>query len=363
MATRCLRGAFLYTLNIRYSSFWRGLTALSILCRWGNAKACALRMGREQHLRLFYILRKAKAIFKPCFFCGAKRLRKERKMVRKLFLFLVLFLVACSGNKQYSLEERIDSLQKENARKDRDINDMTTYVSLLADGLDSIAKQEDMLFYTNKGREGTIVDKEQLRKNLDMFEETLNLQRQRIAQLADSLKARGEKLSNLSRLVTFLNQQLDEKNAVINDLRSELQNKNVNISQLQKKVTALTEDNTQLNQRVETQVQALKVQTEIINEGFIKIGTKKALTDLGIITGGFLKKKKVNLNAIKQDQFMRVDIRYFKEIPLNSGDPKILTQMPASSYRITKTSKNQSVLYILDPTAFWSISNYLIVQL
>ena len=146
MATRCLRGAFLYTLNIRYSSFWRGLTALSILCRWGNAKACALRMGREQHLRLFYILRKAKAIFKPCFFCGAKRLRKERKMVRKLFLFLVLFLVACSGNKQYSLEERIDSLQKENARKDRDINDMTTYVSLLADGLDSIAKQEDMLF-------------------------------------------------------------------------------------------------------------------------------------------------------------------------------------------------------------------------
>lgn len=155
-------------------------------------------------------------------------------MVRKLFLFSTLFLVACSGNKQgYSLEERIDSLQKENDRKDKDINDMTTYVSLLADGLDSIAKQEEILFYTNKGREGTIVDKEQLKKNLDMFEETLNQQRQRIAQLADSLKARGEKLSNLSRLVTYLNQQLDEKNAVINDLRSELQHKNVNISQLQ----------------------------------------------------------------------------------------------------------------------------------
>ena len=75
-------------LSIRYSSFWRGLTALSILCDVGNAKAFGSRMGREQHLRLFYILRKAKAIFKPCFFCGAKRLRKERKMVRKLFLFL-----------------------------------------------------------------------------------------------------------------------------------------------------------------------------------------------------------------------------------------------------------------------------------
>ena len=286
-------------------------------------------------------------------------------MVRKLLIFSALFFAACTGNQQEKaqLEERIDSLQKENDRKDKDLNDMTTYLSLLADGLDSIAKQENILFYTNKGREGTIVDKDQLKKNLDMFEETLNQQRQRIAQLADSLKAKGEKLSNLSRLVTYLNQQLDEKNAIINDLRSELKNKNVNISQLQKKVTALTEDNTQLNQRVETQVQALNAQTEMMNEGFVKIGTKKALSDLGIISGGFLKKKKVNLTAIQQDQFMRVDIRYFKEIPLNSGNPKVLTQMPASSYTITKTSKNQSVLSIIDPTAFWSISNYLIIQL
>ena len=286
-------------------------------------------------------------------------------MVKKLLIFSVLFFAACTGNQQEKaqLEERIDSLQKENSRKDKDINDMTTYLSLLADGLDSIAKQENILFYTNKGREGTIVDKDQLRKNLDMFEETLNQQRQRIAQLADSLKARGENLSNLSRLVTHLNQQLDEKNNQIQKLRSELQKKNVNISQLQKKVTALTEDNTQLNQRVETQVQALNAQTEMMNEGFVKIGTKKALSDLGIISGGFLKKKKINLNAIQQDQFMRVDIRYFKEIPLNSGNPKVLTQMPASSYTITKTSKNQSVLSILDPTAFWSISNYLIIQL
>ena len=165
-------------------------------------------------------------------------------MVRKLLIFSALFLAACSGNKYNSqLEERIDSLQKENNRKDKDINDMTSYVSLLADGLDSIAKQESILFYTNKGREGTIVDKDQLKKNLDMFEETLNQQRQRISQLADSLRARGESLSNLSRLVTYLNQQLDEKNNQINELRSELQNKNVNLSQLQKKVTALTEDN------------------------------------------------------------------------------------------------------------------------
>ena len=45
-------------LSLIYSSFWRGLTALSILCDVGNAKAFGSRMGREQHLRLFYILRR-----------------------------------------------------------------------------------------------------------------------------------------------------------------------------------------------------------------------------------------------------------------------------------------------------------------
>lgn len=286
-------------------------------------------------------------------------------MTKKFLFFAVLALSSCAGNKTdvAKMEEIIDSLQKENARKDQDMNDMTSFVSTLADGLDSIARHEEMLFYSNKGKEGTITDKNQLKKNLDMFEQLLNQQKQRISQMADSLKSRGARLSKLSNLVTYLNQQLDEKNDLIKNLRSELDNKNVNISQLQKRVSSLTEDNNQLSRKVEAQVQALTVQNEMINEGYVKIGTKKQLMDLGIVTGGFLKKKRVNPNAIQQGQFMRVDIRSLKELPLKSDDVKILTQMPSSSYKIVKTGKNQSILYILDPTAFWSISNYLIIQL
>jgi len=256
----------------------------------------------------------------------------------------------------------LDSLKQENAKKDGDIRDMMSFVGILADGLDSIAKQEDILFYTNKGKEGTVVDREQLKKNLEMFENTLANQKKRIAQLVDSLKARGQSLNKLTTLVTYLNQQLEEKDNMIKSLRSDLNNKNVNIAQLQKRVTSLTESNTMLTEKVERQVEALTLQSEIINEGYVKIGTKKQLSDLGIISGGFLKKTKVNYNAIQNGQFMRVDIRNFTEIPLQSSAPKILTQMPASSYRIEKKGKT-STLYITDPTAFWSVSNYLIIQL
>lgn len=125
----------------------------------------------------------------------------------------------------------------------------------------------------------------------------------------------------------------------------------------------LKDDNEQLNNTINNQVEALKIQSDIINEGYVMIGTKKSLSEQGIVSGGFLKKKKVNPNAVPKDQYTKVDIRTFNEISLNSSSPKILTQMPDSSYKIEKKGKKQCTLYILDANAFWSVSNFLIIQL
>lgn len=292
--------------------------------------------------------------------------------VKKIFISSVSILLAlvslgiisCKEGKNPEidkLQQKVDSLSQENARKDGDINEMKSFVGVLADGLDSIAVHEEMLFYTNKGREGTIVDREQLKKNLEMFENMLSNQKQQIAQLTNSLKEKGDSVSKLATLVKLLNKQLDEKDEYIKSLRAELDKKNVNIAQLQKHILSLKESNTKLTDKVERQVDALKTQTEMINEGFVKVASKKELTKLGLLSGGFLKKIKVNYDAIQKDMFLKVDIRTFTEITIESSNPKILTQMPVSSYRLEK-GKNTSTLYIIDPTAFWSVSNYLIIQ-
>lgn len=288
-------------------------------------------------------------------------------MIKKT-VFILAFLggiLSCSDgtSSKNELLAQIDSLKTENQKKEKDIYDMMSYVNVLADGLDSIAKQENILFSSNRGREGFVVDREQLKKNLDVFESILNQQKKRIVQLADSLKARGENLNKLQVLVDYLNSQLDEKNRIISSLRADLENNKVNIANLQKKVRSLSESNTELASKVETQSTALAAQTEIINECYVKIGNKKTLSALGIITGGLLKKTKINPNAINQSQFTKVDIRYFTEVPLQSSKPEILTQMPSSSYKIEKTGKNSSVLYVVDPAAFWSLSNYLVILL
>lgn len=288
----------------------------------------------------------------------------KRIHVLALGVCILTALVSCSNGNQNEIDKlnsQVDSLIKANAQKDGDINEMMSYVGVIADGLDSIAQQENTLFYTNKGKEGTIVDREQLKKNLELFEKTLSDQKLRISQLVDSLKAKGARLEKLTTLVNYLNQQLEEKDKLIKSLRADLQNKNVNIRNLQTKVKSLSESNSMLNDKVERQVEALTVQSEMINEGYVLIETKKALSEMGVISGGLLKKTKVNYNSIQKSRFQRVDIRHFTEITINSKKPKILTPMPKSSYRI-ETNGSTSILYISDPTEFWSVSNYLIVQ-
>ena len=285
---------------------------------------------------------------------------------RLLFLMTLSFIiVGCSNNDQQVIDQlnmQIDSLKNENAKQSNDLKDMVSFVGTLADGLDSIAKQEEMLFFTNKGVEGTIVDREQLKKNLEMFENMLANQKRRISILSDSLKNRGDSISKLFTLVTYLNKQLDEKDGQIKMLKEDINKKDVSIAQLRRRVSSLSENNAQLTEQSEQQMEALKAQDQIINEGYIKIGTKKELMSGGYLIGGFLKKSKVNFNNLHKNMFSSVDIRLFREVTVNSSSPKILTSMPESSYNWVKLGDGIMLLKIKDPSLFWSLSNFLIIQ-
>lgn len=281
-----------------------------------------------------------------------------------LLVVLAFLSSACKNRSSQSVEQltaKVDSLEMVNVNKTTQINDMMLFVGTLSDGLNQIALQEGMLLGGSQGREGTGIDREELKKNLKTFEELLIQQKQRIAQLSDSLRSRGTNLDKLTGLVNYLNKQLDEKNKVIQSLRADIEKKNVSISQLQGRINSLNESNSNLAQKVEKQTEALSIQTDKINEGYVKIGTAKELKAQGILSGGFLKKKQINVNTLQQEKFMKVDIRRFTEIPINSSSPKILSQMPASSYRIEKNG-NTSTLYVTDPKSFWSVSNFLIIQ-
>ena len=274
-----------------------------------------------------------------------------------------LVLTGCnSGQKEIDrLNQTIDSLQQVDINRQAEVSDLNSFITTISDGLDSIAVHQGKLT-SNKGREGIYIDKRELKKNLEALENTVQQQRSRIANLVDSLRARGANIAKLQNLVNHLNQQLEEKEQMIQQLKADLEKKNFSISQLESSVSSLSESNSQLSEKVERQVQALTAQDEMMNEAYVRIATKKELAAEGLISGGFMKKSKANTDNFQKSKFNKVDIRHFKEIPTRSKSPKILTQMPASSYKLVKNSDDTMTLQILDPTTFWSVSNFLIIQ-
>lgn len=297
-------------------------------------------------------------------------------VLASIVLYLIALLTGCERtvNDVSKIVAERDSLAQQNAYQSAQLENMNSFINTISNGLDSIAQQED--FFRVQGGEGIGVSQEQMKQNLKALSELLARQRSRISMLEDSLKTNGANTEGLQNIIAFLNVQLDAKEKAINKLRSEINSKNMDIAQLQSRIVAINENAAKnekqnqmkiasLNENVEklerkTQVQqqALVTQSNMINECYMKIATKKQLKQAGILDG-----KKLNAGGLSPNNFVRVDIRQFKEITINSKKPRILTAMPQSSYTLVRNSDGTSQLSITNPTVFWSTSNYLVISL
>lgn len=281
--------------------------------------------------------------------------------------FILISAIACKNEKvdmSGYMKER-DSLMQENEVRTQQLAELNSVLATIATGLDSIAIQENILF-TNKGRDGVMLNRQQIAANLNHMADILARQRKKIQLLQDSLANRSssESVERLQKVVEFLNQQLAEKDKVIQSLRADLNNSKKDITQLRASLSDMRTRADRAEKKSQKLTTALSKQDEIINECYIKIGTKKQLSAAGLLKGGFLQKKKVNYEDVDKSKFSAVDIRKCREISLKSSNPKILTPQPSNrSYHFEESGDGHCVLVITNPTLFWSVSNYLIIQL
>ena len=269
-------------------------------------------------------------------------------------LITLLLLTACGGKTDTSaLEQTIDSLRQANQQQQNSLQEMTTFVTTMSDGMNAIALQENMIF-NNGGNEGTSLDKEQLKSHLETLANTLTEQRSKIKALSDSLKARGADLSKMQGLIDNLTRQLEEKDKVIAQLRQDVEQKNFSIADLQKKLNIAMAGSAQYEQR------AAKAEKELatITSAYVLMGTKEALLD-----GGYIDKRKhVQTETMPKGDFTKVNIYQFTELDIPTRSPKLLTDHPRKSYSIEKIDKENRKLVITNPQLFWSSSRYLIIQ-
>lgn len=282
-------------------------------------------------------------------------------------LFIMLSVYSCKNEKvdMSSYMQERDSIMQENKAKTQQLDELNGVLATIATGLDSIAVQENILF-TNKERDGVMLNRQQIAANLKGMADILARQRAKIKMLQDSLanKKSSEGVERLQKVVEFLNQQLAEKDRVIQSLRADLNNSKKDITQLRASLSDMRTRATNAEKKTQVLTTALSKQDEVINECYVKIGTKKQLSAAGLLKGGFLQKKKVNYEDVDKSKFNAVDIRKFREITLKSSNPKILTPQPSNrSFHFEESGDGNCTLVITNPTLFWSVSNFLIIQL
>ncbi len=282
-------------------------------------------------------------------------------------LFIMLSVYSCKNEKvdMSSYMQERDSIMQENKAKTQQLDELNGVLATIAAGLDSIAVQENILF-TNKERDGVMLNRQQIAANLKGLADILARQRAKIKMLQDSLanKKSSEGVERLQKVVEFLNQQLAEKDRVIQSLRADLNNSKKDITQLRASLSDMRTRATNAEKKTQVLTTALSKQDEVINECYVKIGTKKQLSAAGLLKGGFLQKKKVNYEDVNKSKFNAVDIRKFREITLKSSNPKILTPQPSNrSFHFEESGDGNCTLVITNPTLFWSVSNFLIIQL
>ena len=273
--------------------------------------------------------------------------------------FLMMSFFSC-GNKSAETQSQVDSLKAALEQRDADYQQLDEFLTVISSGLDSISRQESDIY--NMGKESPAISREQIKEDLNRFQTTLKQQRERIAQLERKLNASSGEGQKMKAIIASLKLQLTEKESQIAELQSQLNDKNFTIQDLSQRMGVMSKRITMQEEAIAAKDDMMQQQDAVINEGFYKIGTKSELRDAGLLTGGFLKKNKVDYSNVDKNQFRSIDIRQVTEISINSKTPKILTQVPEDSYELV-TNGNKSVLHILNIEKFWSVSKFLIIQI
>lgn len=272
----------------------------------------------------------------------------------------VMMTFAACGNKSGgdATEAKQDSIMEENRY-------LNSFIENVAQGMDSLVAGQDMLLKTSP--EGTPLNaRQQITENLKVFEELVNRQRNRIAELEKSLADnKSAYAQNMKKIVSALKAQLAEKDKEIAALKEELKNKDFDISNLNQRVASLNQDVEGLTTKNKAQKEALITQSDMMNEAYVLIATKKELKASGLLSSaGLFSKSKLKSSELKtySSMFRKVDIRNYTSVKISGKKPKVLTPAPASSYSLTDNGDGTSTLNITDPTAFWGVSNYLVIQ-
>lgn len=280
-------------------------------------------------------------------------------------LALGLCMVSC-GKKEQTAEENQaalnDASQQELIDAVADRDQLLTLVNEINEGMEQIKTLENIMTVAGNGMAAeTPSQRRQIQADIAAIQQALQERRERLDELEKKLQSSNLSNAKLQQTIASLRTQIDSQTAEISSLRSQLSQAREQIGSLDAAVDSL---NTTVSNVSSERDMAVNQSTELANElntCYYALGSKKELKDRHIIESGFLRKTKIMEGDFDQNYFIKGDKRTLTRIPLHSNKAKLLTKQPADSYTIVEQD-GQKVLEITNPSAFWNLSNYLVIQ-
>lgn len=286
-------------------------------------------------------------------------------MKKILFLAVataVLALGSCQSKREKDntvdrSQATIDSLQRALDLSNSESEDLAKSIQQIRDGFRQINEAEGRV--TREEAEGS--DSQVIVENMAFIQQTLRLNRARIADLQQQLRnaalTNEETKNAYETMVEEFNRQLESKTREIEDLRQQLAQKDIQIAEQGEQISELNENVQDLTSENEEKERTVVAQDQQIHTAWYVFGTKKELREQRILE----KNDVLRSSDFNKEYFTKIDIRVTKRIPLYSKKVELKTSHPAGSYSLDEDAQGMYTLRITNPDTFWSVSRYLVI--
>lgn len=293
-------------------------------------------------------------------------IRSFVKTIAGVSVALSLMVVGCTGNKGSSydkLKTSYDSLLMQSDKNQADLNEAIDIINEVESNLSQIADAEHRVQADALKGELNQSQKQQIMDEISLLRQTLQENKQNLAQQQEKLKRSGINIAALNKKIDLLSSQIAEKDQMIQSLQADLESARGMIARQDSLITEQTEKGAVNEATIAIQNKKLQAQDAALHQAYYCFGTLSELKEENIIKGGGLfSKAKVLPEGFNQDYFKQVDTRDLTTIALFAAKAHLRTQHPASSYHFEKDADGNQTLVIDNQQEFWSRSKYLVVE-
>jgi len=282
-----------------------------------------------------------------------------------IIVAFVHFLISCTYLEPQKSEvesQDFDSLKFVKECLESEINNYFNEIETIENNLKKVEEIGHFISIQPTGENLNNNVTENINKKIELISSLLKSNITKIDSLKSQLKKSSLHIVGLEKTISRLKNKIDEQNSYFDQMKTELLKRDELILQRDIAIKGLTNSIETLEVENAQKNVVIEEQDQTIHTAYYAFGTYKELKQHRILTNkGLFSKPKVLQKDFNKDFFLKIDTRDVLSIPLYSKKAKIHTPHSKTSYSLEK-SEDFFVLKILNPSEFWEISKFLVIE-